>query len=147
MDASPAHTATDDRSSAARRVVARSALFGVLSAGAPAGVLLVCGPPGSGKTVLLRSWAESLGGRVAWISVERGEEEAQHFWLAVVDAVAGAVGDGPSSAWAPPRRSAAMPSSSACCRSCARSPSHSSWSSTTSMSCGPPTRCACSSAS
>lgn len=91
MDALLAHTATGDRSPAARRLVPRSALFGVLSAGGPAGVLLVCGPAGSGKTVLLRSWAEGVAGRVAWVSVERGEEDAQHFWLSVVDAVADAV--------------------------------------------------------
>ncbi|HEX5898962.1 MAG TPA: AAA family ATPase, partial [Solirubrobacteraceae bacterium] len=87
-----AHPVTDDRSPAARRRVSRSALFGALSAGAPAGVLLVCAPAGSGKTVLLRSWAEALADRVAWVSVERGEEDAQHFWLSVVDAVAAAVG-------------------------------------------------------
>ena len=92
MDALLAHTATDDRSPAARRRVSRSALFGALSAGAPAGVLLVCAPAGSGKTVLLRSWAEGLADRVAWVSVDRGEEDAQHFWLSVVDAVAAAVG-------------------------------------------------------
>lgn len=61
----------------------------MLSAGGPAGVLLVCAPAGSGKTVLLRSWAEGPGGRVAWVSVERGEEDAQHFCLSVVDAVGG----------------------------------------------------------
>ena len=92
MDALLAHTATDDRSPAARRRVSRSVLSGALSAGAPAGVLLVCAPAGSGKTVLLRSWAEALADRVAWVSVERGEEDAQHFWLSVVDAVAAAVG-------------------------------------------------------
>ena len=56
------------------------------------------GPPGrapagsGGKTVLLRSWVESTGlaDRVAWISVERGERDAQGFWLSVIDALAGA---------------------------------------------------------
>ena len=94
MDALLAHTATDDRSPAARRLVPRSALFGALSAGGRASVLLVCAPAGSGKTVLLRSWAEGLSGRVAWVSVERDEADAQHFWLSVVDAVADAVGGG-----------------------------------------------------
>jgi LuxR family maltose regulon positive regulatory protein len=92
MNALLGHTATDDRSSAARRLVPRSAVFGALSAGGPGGVLLVCAPAGSGKTVLLRSWAGGLGGRVAWVSVERDEEDAQHFWLSVVGAVADAVG-------------------------------------------------------
>ena len=61
----------------------------------------MCAPAGSGKTVLLRSWVESAGraDRVAWISVERGERDAQRFWLSVIDALADAVGQmAPSSA-------------------------------------------------
>ena len=48
---------------------------------------LVSAPPGSGKTVLLRSWIDAvgLGDRVAWVSVERGERDAQRFWLSVVE--------------------------------------------------------------
>ena len=53
----------------------------------------MCAPAGSGKTVLLRSWIEAAGlqDRVGWVSVERGEQDAQRFWLAVIDALAGAV--------------------------------------------------------
>ena len=56
-------------------------------------MVLVCAPAGSGKTVLLRSWIEAAGleDRVGWVSVERGERDAQRFWLAVIDALAGAV--------------------------------------------------------
>ena len=54
---------------------------------------MVCAPAGSGKTALLRSWADAVGGgRVAWVAVERGERDAQRFWLSVVEALSGAVG-------------------------------------------------------
>ncbi len=74
------------------RLVRREGLFARLSAVPAGGVGLVCAPAGSGKTVLLRSWAEETGNRVAWVSVEPGERDAQHFWAAVVDALAGAAG-------------------------------------------------------
>ncbi len=70
------------------RLVQRDALFERLSGTPPGGVVLVCGPAGSGKTVLVRSWIEAEGLRVAWVSVERGERDAQHFWLAVIEELA-----------------------------------------------------------
>jgi LuxR family maltose regulon positive regulatory protein len=75
-------------------VVARSTLFGLLATGVAGGVTLVSAPPGSGKTVLLRSWIDHarLGDRVAWVSVERGERDAQRFWLAVVEQLRAAAG-------------------------------------------------------
>ncbi len=77
------------------RLVHRKALLERLSACPPGGVALVCGPAGSGKTVLLRSWAEAAAPdeRVAWVAVERGEQDAQHFWLSVIDALAEADGN------------------------------------------------------
>jgi LuxR family transcriptional regulator, maltose regulon positive regulatory protein len=55
----------------------------------PGRVVLVCAPAGSGKTVLLHAWAEAAGWeRVAWVSVERDERDAQRFWLSVVNALA-----------------------------------------------------------
>ena len=76
------------------RLVRRKELLERLSACPPGGVALVCGPAGSGKTVLLRSWAEAAGPdeRVAWVAVERGEQDAQHFWLSVIEALADADG-------------------------------------------------------
>ena len=64
-----------------------------MSAPEGGGVVLVCAPAGSGKTVLLRSWigAAGLEDQVGWVSVERAERDAQRFWLAVIDALAGAV--------------------------------------------------------
>ena len=55
--------------------------------------MLVCAPAGSGKTVLLRSWAAKTGDAVAWVTVERGERDAQPFWLHVIGALADAAGD------------------------------------------------------
>ena len=54
---------------------------------------LVCAPAGSGKSVLLRSWAAETDAAVAWVTVERGERDAQRFWLHVIGAVADAAGD------------------------------------------------------
>jgi LuxR family transcriptional regulator, maltose regulon positive regulatory protein len=50
---------------------------------------VVSAPPGSGKTVLLRSWIGEAGlaGRAAWVTVERDERDPQRLWLAVLDAL------------------------------------------------------------
>ena len=74
------------------RLVRREALFDRLSGAPPGGVVLVCGPAGSGKTVLLRSWVEAAGLPVAWVTVEPDERDAQHFWLSVIDELANAAG-------------------------------------------------------
>jgi LuxR family transcriptional regulator, maltose regulon positive regulatory protein len=69
-------------------------LFELLSATLTGGITLVSAPAGSGKTVVLRSWIEAagLGERTAWVSVDRDERDAQHFWLSVVEALRGAAG-------------------------------------------------------
>ena len=87
----PTRQATLERLPAQQGLVRREALLERLSAAPPGGVVLLCAPPGSGKSALLRSWveAEGLGERVAWVSVERGEQDAQRFWLSVIDAFAG----------------------------------------------------------
>jgi LuxR family maltose regulon positive regulatory protein len=77
----------------ADRLVPRPGLFERLSAAAPGTVTLVCAPAGSGKTVLLQSWAAETDEAVAWVSVERGERDAQRFWLHVIDALADTAGD------------------------------------------------------
>ena len=75
-------------------VVARRALYERLSAGVSAGVTLVSAPPGSGKTVLIRSWIEEAGlrARTGWVLVERHERDAQRFWLSIVERLRFAVG-------------------------------------------------------
>jgi LuxR family maltose regulon positive regulatory protein len=57
--------------------------------GASARVTVVSAPPGSGKTVLLRSWIGEAGleESAAWVSVGPGETDPQRFWLSVLGAL------------------------------------------------------------
>jgi LuxR family transcriptional regulator, maltose regulon positive regulatory protein len=70
-------------------IVSRRELFARL--GKAGRVTDVSAPPGSGKTLLLRSWiAESgLPERAAWVAVQAGERDPQRFWIAVADALRG----------------------------------------------------------
>jgi len=56
---------------------------------ASARVTVLSAPPGSGKSVLLRSWIgePGLANRAAWVSVGRGEQDPQRFWLSVIGAL------------------------------------------------------------
>ena len=40
----------------------------------------------------MRAWADELDESVAWATVDRGERDAQHFWLHLIDALADAAG-------------------------------------------------------
>ena len=76
-------------------VVARESLFERLSAAErDGGVTLVSAPAGSGKTIMLRSWLMHAGlrERAAWVSVERNEQDAQRFWLSLIDELRATVG-------------------------------------------------------
>jgi LuxR family maltose regulon positive regulatory protein len=66
----------------ASALVWRPALVDRLENAATGPVTVVSAPAGSGKTVLVRSWLESRGAaaHAAWVSVERGERDAQRFW-------------------------------------------------------------------
>jgi len=72
--------------SGAGGVVARTRLFVRLGA---ARVTVVSASPGSGKTVLLRSWIGWAGvaGSAAWVPAGRGERDPQRFWLSVLAAL------------------------------------------------------------
>ena len=50
---------------------------------------VISAPAGSGKTSLLRAWADrsTTAARVAFVSVDRDEQEAQRFWSRVLDAI------------------------------------------------------------
>ena len=73
-------------------IVARLPLIDRLSGDDQGGVVLLCAPAGSGKTELVHAWirAEGWGDRAGWVSVERGERDAQRFWLSLIGALAGA---------------------------------------------------------
>jgi LuxR family maltose regulon positive regulatory protein len=77
-------------------LVDRPRLFALLDRGASARVTLVCGPAGSGKTMLLASWLRALQPpvAVAWVDVERDERDATRFWATAMDVVrrSGAIG-------------------------------------------------------
>ena len=71
----------------AEGVVSRPGLFELLQLSAR--VTVLSAPPGSGKTVLLRSWISQagLGDRAAWVSAPRDERDPQQFWLSVLGAL------------------------------------------------------------
>jgi LuxR family transcriptional regulator, maltose regulon positive regulatory protein len=57
-------------------------------------VTIISAPAGSGKTSLLRAWAHQPDRehRIALVSVQRDQETAQQFWLALLNAVRHASG-------------------------------------------------------
>jgi len=57
--------------------------------GASARVTVISAPPGSGKSVLLRSWIgeAALNDSTGWVSVGRDDRDPQRFWLSVLGAL------------------------------------------------------------
>jgi LuxR family transcriptional regulator, maltose regulon positive regulatory protein len=76
------------------RLIARGDLLSALDRAAARKVTIVSAPAGSGKTSLLRAWAnhQDREHRIAFVSVRRDQEAAQQFWLALLDAVRHASG-------------------------------------------------------
>ena len=70
-------------------MVGRDRLVNGLDRAAARRVTIISAPAGSGKTSLLRAWANRLGQahHIAFVPVRRDEQDAQLFWLAMLDAV------------------------------------------------------------
>ncbi len=60
--------------------VPRPRLVGRLEEALARGLVLVCAPAGSGKTVLLADWARHGGRKVAWLSLDVGDNDPARFW-------------------------------------------------------------------
>ncbi len=80
-------------------LIQRAELVAALDHAADTKVTLISAPAGSGKTSLLRAWAEGPGQgyQLAVVQVRRDQQDSQQFWLAVLSAirqVPGAPGDG-----------------------------------------------------
>jgi LuxR family transcriptional regulator, maltose regulon positive regulatory protein len=71
------------------RLIDRGDLVAALDRAATRKVTIISAPAGSGKTSLLRSWAGRPGQPrlLAVLHVQRDQQDAQQFWLALLDAV------------------------------------------------------------
>jgi LuxR family transcriptional regulator, maltose regulon positive regulatory protein len=69
--------------------VPRSRLVERLDEGLGRGMVLLCAPAGSGKTVLLAEWARRGGRPVAWLSLDSGDNDPARFWRHAVAALDG----------------------------------------------------------
>src|SRR3954449_9043913 len=77
--------------SVARGLLDRADLLEMLDRAVTKRVTVMSAPPGSGKTSLLRAWADRSTDprRVAFVSVDRDQQDAQRFWSAVLGAIRG----------------------------------------------------------
>ena len=79
---------------AAPRLIQRGELLASLDRATAAKVTLISAPAGSGKTSLLRAWADGAGQQyhLAVVQVRRDQQDSQQFWLAVLSAIRQALG-------------------------------------------------------
>ena len=69
-------------------LIRRADLLSLLQASRQLKLCLVEAPAGSGKTTLLAQWqAAAGGGRVAWVSLDKGDNDPTRFWIYVVEAL------------------------------------------------------------
>src|SRR5712691_13004251 len=71
------------------RLIDRGDLVAALDRAVARKVTIISAPAGSGKTSLLRAWADRPGQphRLAVMQVKRDQHDAQQFWLALLSAV------------------------------------------------------------
>jgi LuxR family transcriptional regulator, maltose regulon positive regulatory protein len=71
------------------RLIDRGDLVAALDRAATRKVTIISALAGSGKTSLLRAWADRPGQprQLAVLQVQRDQQDAQQFWLALLDAV------------------------------------------------------------
>ena len=71
------------------RLIDRGDLLAALDRAAAGKVTIISAPAGSGKTSLLRAWADRPGqaNRIAVLQVQRDQNDAQQFWLALLSAI------------------------------------------------------------
>lgn len=98
---------------AATRLIQRGDLLASLDRATAAKVTLISAPAGSGKTSLLRAWADGPGQpyRLAVVQVRRDQQDSQQFWLAVLSAIrhaSGTPGEGEQLAATPDFNEAAI---------------------------------------
>src|SRR5215218_2755081 len=86
----------------------RASLQSLLQVGLEGKLCLVEAPAGFGKTTLLAQWQAAAGeGRVAWVSLDEGDNDPTRFWVYVVEAlrtVEPSVGAAVLGGAAPPQR-------------------------------------------
>ena len=76
-----------------RGLLDRADLLQMLDRSLTKRVTVMSAPPGSGKTSLLRAWADrSTNRRVAFVPVNRDQQDAKLFWTAILDAIRSASG-------------------------------------------------------
>src|SRR4051812_22577839 len=78
------------------RLIDRGELLAALDRATERKVTIISAPAGSGKTSLLRAWADRPGRphQLVVVPVRRDQQDAQQFWLALLSAVHQATGPG-----------------------------------------------------
>jgi LuxR family maltose regulon positive regulatory protein len=85
-------------------LIYRRELMAALNQAARKPVTIISAPAGTGKTSLLRAWADRTGRdrRIAFVTVRPGQHDMQLFWLTMLAAVRAAAGTGGGGAQLPP---------------------------------------------
>ena len=84
-------------------LIRRHSLVAALDRAARKRVTIISAPAGTGKTSLLRAWANRprQAGRIAFMTVRPGQHDMQLFWLTMLGAVRAAAGTGEGGAQLP----------------------------------------------